>query len=160
MAEDTRFVNGAQRLSQRIATIRSRLALPVMMPQIGELLLRRTMTRFDNEVDPDGQRWKPLSEGTIKRRGYLGSGKKILVRTKTMRDSIKIIKGGIDTTFFNTGAGVRIGIDSTAVDEDGELVSVYAAIQNRTRRFLGVGRLDVKAVDSLLRRAGSDALSE
>ncbi len=160
MANDSEFVDGAAKLSRRIATITERLALPPMIAEIGQLLLRRTMDRFDREIDPDGHPWKPLESSTLKRRDYAGAGKKMLVRTKLMRNSIQIIKGGLNATFTNTGAGLRIGIDSSAVDERGEHVSVYARIQNRERRFLGVGRLDVKAVDGLLRRAGERALEE
>jgi len=53
--------------------------------------------------------------------------------------------------FTNTGAGIRIGI----TDPD---IATYGVVQNRgngrvpARRFLGIGRLDVKAVDSKLRR--------
>ncbi len=162
MANDSQFTDGAARLSRRIATITTKLALPVMVGRIGPLLLRRTLERFDREVTPDGQPWKALAEGTIKRRSYLDlSGKKKLVREGTLRAAIKAIKGGEGSFGINTGAGVRIGIDASAVDEDGEPVSVYARIQNRERngrRFLGVGRLDIKAVDSLLRRAGDDAI--
>lgn len=133
--------------------------MPVMIPQIGELLLRRTLDRFDREVDPDGQPWVDLTDATQSRKKRAGAGdKKKLVRERTLRDSIKVIRGGLDSTFVNTGAGLRIGIDGNTTDSDGELVSVYARIQNRHRRFLGVGRLDVKAVDSLLRRAGEQAV--
>jgi hypothetical protein len=166
VATDTRFVHGAARLSQRIATLRARLALPEVVPEIGALLLRRTLDRFDHELDPDGQHWKPLTEDTFKRRGYLNKEQaraglhQMLVRTGTLRDSIALIRGGLDSTFTNTGAGLRIGIPASARDARGELVSAYARIQNRERRFLGIGALDVKAVDGLLRRIGAQAADE
>lgn len=160
-ASDTRFVHGAARLSQRIETIRRNLALPVLTNEIGELLLRRTMDRFDREVDPDGTPWQELAATTIaakRRQGYGNKGK--LVRTSKLRNSIKMIRGSnAGTIFTNTGAGVRIGI------ADPEVVQ-YARIQNNgnrttpARRFLGVGRLDVKAVDSFLRRRGTMALAQ
>lgn len=155
MVSDTRYVRGAERLGRRIATIRGNLNLPAMVDEIGNLLLKRTMNRFDREVDPDGIPWLPLKETTILRRRQMGLGPHPkLVRTSDMRGAIKLIKGGIQgAVFANTGAGVRIGID----DEE---IAKYGRVQNRgsedgripARRFLGIGRLDVKAVDSLLRR--------
>lgn len=154
MVADTRYVSGAEKLGRRIATIRTRLNLPAMVDEIGNLLLKRTLSRFDAEVTPDYLPWAPLKQTTILRRKSEGYGPTPkLVRTKTMRDSIKLIKGGITgAVFTNTGAGVRIGID----DEE---IAKYGRVQNQgqpgrivARRFLGIGRLDVKAVDSLLRR--------
>jgi hypothetical protein len=99
-----------------------------------------------------------LAESTLRRKAALGYGnEQKLVRKGTMRDAIQIIRGGITgATFTNTGAGVRIGI------QDPEIAK-YARIQNRgnhhipARRFLGIGRLDVKSVDSLLRRKAREA---
>ncbi len=159
MADDSQFVDGAARLSRRIATITSRLALPILTVQIGDLLVRRTLERFDREVDPDGKPWKDLENSTLERKKRAGKGgQKKLVRDKSLRNAIQRIRGGEGSFGVNTGAGVRIGIDSNAVDAEGEPISVYARIQNRERRFLGVGRLDVKSVDSFLRRQGDDAI--
>lgn len=153
---DTEFVRGAERLGRRIATIRENLRLPVMTQEIGELLLRRTHERFDREVDPDGRPWVPLAPSTIEIKRRLGYGNKgKLKRTEALRRSIRIIRGGLGTTFTNTGAGVRIGIESPKIAE-------YGKAQNQgtdripARRFLGIGRLDVKAVDSLLRRKAKE----
>jgi phage gpG-like protein len=164
MSDDTKFVDGAAKLSRRIATIRERLALPVMIPQIGALLLKRTLDRFDREVTPDDLAWVPLADSTLKRRSYLGVGKKKLVNYGDLRASIAIIKGGAGTTFTNTGAGLRIGIDSNKVNREGVPLALIGSVLNRgnkhipARQFLGIGRLDVKAVDSLLRRQGDKAL--
>lgn len=153
---DTEFVRGAERLGQRIATIRSTLALPALTKETGDLLLKRTLQRFDREVDPDERPWAPLKPSTIEIKRRLGYGHKgKLKRTDAMRNAIRIIRGGLGTTFTNTGAGVRIGIESPKIAE-------YAKAQNQgtdrivARRFLGVGRLDVKAVDSLLRRKAKE----
>ncbi len=152
MAEDTRYVRGGQKLAQRLATIRAAIGLPALTQEIGNLLLRRTLERFDREVDPDGVKWVELSEDTIvakRRLGYGGTGK--LKRDLRLRQSIHLIRGGSGSIFTNTGAGVRIGID------DPEVVN-YAAALNRgsktipARRFLGIGRNDVTSVDSLMRR--------
>lgn len=154
MALDTKFVRGADRLAARIQTIRATLALPAMTETIGQLLLRRTRERFAREVDPDGRPWEPLAASTLRRKRKEFGDTQILVRTGALRDSIDIIRGDVTgKTFTNTGAGVRIGVDS-------EEVSEYARVHRRgmrsknlpVREFLGIGRLDVKAVDSLLRR--------
>lgn len=153
---DTPYVKGADKLQRRIATIRKNLNLPAMTQEIGQLLLKRTQDRFDKEVDPDSKPWKPLAPATLerKRREGYGDAKK-LVRKGDLRKAIAIIRGGAGTTFTNTGAGVRIGIDDpTQVAK--------AQAQNKgtsripARRFLGVGALDVKAVDSYLRRKAAN----
>lgn len=155
MADDTPYVRGAERLKRRIESIRRKTALPPLTDEIGGLLLKRTMERFDRQVDPDGKPWRPLAPATVLRRRQLGLGPEPkLVRTRALRDSIKLIRGSVPgSTYTNTGAGVRIGIEDPEIAE-------YGAVQNRgdkagripARRFLGIGRLDVKAVDSLLRR--------
>lgn len=156
---DNQYVQGGDRLVDRVATIRKKLAIADVVGDIGAFLLRRTLNRFDEEVDPDGKRWKPLADSTLRRREYAdASGKKMLVRTRTLRESIKIIKGGLGSTFTNTGAGLRIGIDASARTEDGKSVALYGKIQNQRRRFLGVGTQDVRDIDSMLRRRGDEAI--
>lgn len=151
---DSAYVGGAAKLQQRIRTLRRNLGLPALIPEIGELLYKRTMDRFRREVTPNEVPWAPLAAATLSRKAREGYGnQQKLVRKGYMRDAIKIIRGNItDSTFVNTGAGLRIGIDDPGVAE-------YAKAQRRgipgrmpAREFLGIGRLDVKAVDSFLRR--------
>ena len=153
MAKDTPYVRGAEKLKRRIDTVRTNLNLPGMTAEIAGLLLVRTMQRFDAEMTPNGSKWKPLKEATIQRRlrdGF-GGAHPILKQTGTLRDSIAVIKGGSGSTYFNTGAESRIGVQ----DPD---VAKYARVQNKggkgivARKFLGISQLDVKAVDSLMRR--------
>ncbi|MEG1121280.1 MAG: phage virion morphogenesis protein [Citrobacter sp.] len=172
MPNDEQFVQGNQKLRQRIATIRRKLNLPVMVDQLGELLWRRTLNRFDRQVDPDGRTWKALEASTMRTRGAKGYPElPALRRSGTLRAAIKIIKGNAaGSTYTNTGAGVRIGIPATAgvYTQDGRaipIVRVARYMNNGTpdvpaRRFLGIGRLDVKAVDSYLRRRGDAAIQE
>lgn len=152
MSLDTEYVRGADKLKQRIATVRANLNLPDLTFEIGSLLYRRTKDRFEQQVDPDNRPWKPLAEPTLRIRRRLGyEYKPKLQRTEALKRAIRIIRGGAGSTFVNTGAGVRIGI------QDPEIAK-YARAQNQgtptipARRFLGIGRLDVKAVDSLMRR--------
>ncbi|ALT57997.1 tail completion or Neck1 protein [Pseudomonas phage SM1] len=159
MVMNERYVGGAKKLQQRIATIRRNLALPALTSEIGDLLYRRTMDRFRRMVDPDENPWKDLAPATLRRKQAEGYGDaQKLVRKGFLRDSIQKITGGISgALFINTGAGVRIGITDPGVAE-------YAAVQNRgsrdgripARRFLGIGRLDVKSVDSFLRRKANN----
>ena len=149
---DTKYVRGATKLKARIATLRRNLDLPGLMEETKTLLLRRTMQRFDAEVDPDYKPWADLKPSTLKRKKSHGHGSaKKLVESRDMRGAIKVIRGGAGTTFTNTGAGFRIGIE----DED---IAEYGRVQNRgkkglvARRFLGIGARDVKSVDNLLRR--------
>lgn len=162
MARDTQYVQGAQRLARRISTIRTRLALPPLVDEIGGLLLKRTLERFDREVDPFGVPWRELAPSTLRRKAALGYGSSPkLVRTREMRSAIQLIRGRADGGMFtNTGAGSRIGI----VDPD---VVPKARAQNRgvpgripARRFLGIGPLDVKAVDGFMRRKAAQLEKE
>lgn len=160
MTQDTRFVNGAERLAQRIRTIRNKLGLPPLTDEIGDLLLSRTLRRFDQEVDPDGNAWEALSPVTIQIKLRLGYPLRKLVRTRTMRDSIQKIRGAAaGATFSNTGAGVRIGIPAGKT-ADVARIQNYGNSKIPARRFLGVGRLDVKAVDSFLRRRAQQVIDE
>lgn len=150
---DTPYVRGAEKLRQRIATIRKKTGLPKMVDEIGVLLHRRTMDRFDRGVDPDGVPWQPLAISTLARKRQAGAGEQgMLVRSGRLRASIRLIRGGAGAMYTNTGAGIRIGI------QDRE-VAKYARYQQEgvpgripARRILGIGRLDVKAVDALMRR--------
>lgn len=155
MAEDTATVKGAAKLSRRIRTLRQKYSLPPLINEIGALLYRRTMERFAREITPDYAPWADLKPATLRRKAAQGYGdKQKLERTSAMRKAIQLIRGRADGgTFANTGASARIGI----VDPE---IAEYARIQNVgdrsgrivSRRFLGIGALDVKAVDSFLRR--------
>jgi phage gpG-like protein len=157
---DPKNVRGVEKLKRRIATIRSRLDLPEMTAEIGVLITRRTLERFEREVDPNEKRWADLSPNTLAKRRSSGYGnKKKLQRTGTLKGAIRPIRGGFGTVFGNTGAGVRIGIE----DEE---TAKYAGPLNRgvprkipARRFLGIGPRDIASVDAMLRRRGEHAVS-
>ncbi len=157
---DNQYVRGASRLAQRIRTLRAALAIPVLEEELGRLLLRRTLQRFDNEVDPDGRPWAALSASTLSRRKRKGGkqGKKILVQSGAMRAAIRRIRGSSEgLVAVKTGAGFRIGVDDK--NQTGKAAThQYGRPGIPVRRFLGIGRLDVKSVDSFLRRRAVDAL--
>ena len=146
-------VRGDRALLQRIATIQAGVGPLVSRERLGAFLVRRMQDRFDKEQDPDGNRWKaraPSSRGSHK----------ILNRTGTLRGAIGVLDGVGGGFGSATGAGFRIGIRSTKVADGNRTVdpAVYGRIHHQgnkhvpQRRILGISALDVKAVDSLLRR--------
>ena len=166
MADDSKFVRGAEKLRRRIQTIRDTLGVKALTTEIGDLLLRRTLDRFDKQVDPDGRPWTPLAQSTLERRKRAGGrpGMPILRQSGELRGSIKLIRTAVEAgtaTYVNTGAGVRIGVEG-----DSDLIGKARAHQKGykpkgipIRRFMGVGRLDITAVDGLMRRAAKKAMA-
>lgn len=152
MATDTKFVKGADKLRERISTIRRNLNLPALEESISVLLHTRTMRRFDQQTDPDGNRWPELKPSSLKDKKYKGYAERpMLVRTKDLRSAIRVIRGGVGTLAINTGAGFRIGVEDRRIASYGRFLN-FGTAGMKARRFLGIGALDIKAVDSLLRR--------
>lgn len=145
-------VRGADKVARRIRTIRMGIGVVLASDAPANLVLKRTLDRFDKEVDPNNIKWAPLKPSTLLLKKRIGAPNKILKRSLKLRQSIKIIRGAVGSGFGTaTGTGRRIGVT------DPSLVPRARAHQFGTsrmvkRRFLGVGPLDVKAVDSLLRR--------
>jgi phage gpG-like protein len=129
-----------------------------MTEAISIMLHRRTMERFDKEIEPSGKRWAPLSEYTLGDPRAGAQGRRILNRTGKLRSSIRIIRGGLGSTFTNTGAGARIGIQDPEMAEIG--AALNKGVQGRipARKFLGIGPTDIASVDAYLRRRGNEAL--
>lgn len=151
--KDTPFVRGAEKIARRIATIRANYGVAAFTDEIGDLILRRTLQRFDDEVDPDGKPWLPLSPATLRRKralGYANRGK--LKRTLALRNSIRRIRGSAGSVYTNTGASVRIGVEDPKVREYGRIQNYGDGKRIPARRFLGIGASDLKAVDAFLRR--------
>lgn len=152
MASKERVV-GAGALLKRIATIQSGIGPLVSRERLGAFLVRRMQERFDKEQAPDGTRWKgraPTSRGNHK----------ILNKTGALRGALGVLEGTGSGFGAATGAGFRIGIRSMKVRDGSRMVdtAVYGRAHHLglghvpQRRILGIGALDVKAVDSLLRR--------
>lgn len=169
---DTPYVKGATKLRQRIATIRAGVpfALNRAVSDAGQLILQRTRNRYLRGVDPDGRPWTALSGATLVRKkrpptspqyrdkGQLAKG----FSTGALYGSIQLIRGSSAGLFAAvTGAGVRIGIGNAGafgpVQKRGKDIAQYArtfqqgSANQPARRFIGIGALDVKSVDSLLR---------
>lgn len=148
-------VTGDRALLARIATIQQGVGALASRERLGAFLLRRMLQSFDREEDPDGKRWAARSSQT---RGT----HKLLNRTGVLRAAIGVLGGAGGRGFgVATGAGFRIGVRShTVKDSSGRAInpSIYGKVHQQgnkhvpQRRFLGIGALDIKAVDSLLRR--------
>lgn len=154
MAEDTKYVRGVNKLSQRIKTIRAKLNLPPMIEELGELVLRRTLDSFDKAQDPNGNPWPELKPATALRRrtGPLNVDGRL-------RAAIQLIKGSNTGGFAtNTGVGIRIGVSDPSQVEKARYQN-YGTKTIPARRFLGIGESDVKSVDAFLRRKGKEALN-
>lgn len=151
MAVDTKFVKGADKLAARMRKLSKSIRATVTDGRIPALLLRRTKKRFDKQLDPDEKKWAPLSPATLERRRRGGNlRRKILHETLTLKQSIAIIKKS--ALFANTGASARIGVNDPVAAAYGRFHQTGEGdlIQ---RRFLGIGKSDVKAVDLLLEKA-------
>lgn len=154
MVATKRAVTGDQKLLRRIRTIQQGLPPLVSRERLGSFLVRRMQDRFDRRVDPDGVRWKERSPNTP-------GNHPLLEKEGHMRKAIGVLGGvGGSGMGINTGAGFRIGVRSVKVQEKSRTVdtAVYARSHQLgfkkipKRRFIGISDLDIKAVDSLLRR--------
>lgn len=156
-----RVVSGDQKLKRRLQTLQA--ALPTLMSQerLGAFLVRRMQVRFGQRVDPEMKPWRERSSAS---RG----SHPLLEETGNMRRAIAVLDRGQGSGFgVSTGAGFRIGVLSRNVTNGrGKQVDTadYARVHQRgnkrvpMRRFLGIGALDIKAVDSLMRREISKLL--
>lgn len=171
-----KFVRGAERLKQRISTIRQRsgFTLEAAIEEFRELLVKRIKDRYLRGVDSDGNPWEPLAASTLKRKQYAptkqeyrvkgDAGQRFkLLRTDALIESIGIIRGSAKGLFASsTGTesriGVRQGVWGTQ-ETPSDVISKYARLHQTgdlprmpARPFLGIGRTDVKSADSFLRR--------
>ena len=155
-----KFVRGDTKIAAKVRNIKTVLAVAVLQEELGQLLLRRTLDRFDREVDPDNKPWVPLAESTLqrRRRDAAGKGSKILHKTLALRNSIQRIRGSASgLVAANTGAGFRIGVNDPS--QTGKAAAhQYGTASIPVRKFLGIGKLDVRSVDNFLRRRSIDAM--
>lgn len=143
---DTHFVRGAAKIAKRIRTIQARTQIALHSGLLEDLLLRRIKDRFERQVDPDGRPWPRAAASTLKRK----TNPKLLQRSGTLLRSIAIIRVNNRGLAVATGAGFRIGVTDPEAARYGRFHQFGIGVPQR--RFLGIGELDRKAVDSLLRR--------
>lgn len=150
---NTRQVQGAAELVRRLQRIRVASVGVVTDAQISNLLIQRVRARFKQGVSPDGTPWAGLLESTIESKTRHGFAKprELLQATGRLLAALKVIQGsnaGVLTG--NTGLGFRIGVADPVAAQYGRLHNY--GIGQEKRQFIGLSRLDVVAVSSLLRR--------
>lgn len=165
------FVDGVDKLKRRIATIRSKVSftLNAVVEDFASLLLRRIKERYSIGVDPDGNPWADLRPATLERKKRYPTKPEYSTTkgfsTEALFNSLSIIRGTSAGLFaVSTGVGVRIGIGREGgmgwTKVRGEDISIYARVFQKgnsahnqvARRFLGIGRLDVKSAGAFLNR--------
>lgn len=153
--KDTRNVKGASKLKRRLLTLRARMENIVEDSRVENLLVNRIKRRMVQGVDTNLVPFHPLAPATIRRKKHKktvrGPGA-ILFETGAMYDAIGVTKrrGQLSSP---TGAGFSIGIaSSNAKIQERAREHNFGNGRLPQRQFLGVNRLDVKAVDSLMRR--------
>lgn len=97
---------------------------------IGQYLLLSTDTRFQQETDPQGNRWKPNSPQTIAEKKAKGRILKILQNTGRLRDSINY-----------TASRDRVVVGTNVQ---------YAAKNQKERQFLGISTEDEREIVAIL----------
>jgi phage gpG-like protein len=119
------------------------------MKGVGEYMLVRTRERFDEEVDPSGQKWRSLAPATIasKQRRKKKPGKRARVRagaTDILRES-NLLR---DTIAYNTySTSVRVGTPQ-------EYGVFHQSDEPRSkipqRKFLGVNAEDLAEIGEIV----------
>lgn len=150
-------VTGATKVVNRLHTIRAAAAVALTGNGLQRLLLDRTKARFLRQVDPNNEKWKPLSPVTADDKASRGKRPEILQRSGVLYESLAIVKRNQTNLASPTGAGFSIGVISSSRGEYGKDPSIYGRRHQfgegvKQRRFLGMGAADIKAVDGLLRR--------
>ena len=87
--------NGIADLASRFKAARREINRTKLLILLGAMLRRQTESRFDNEVDPDGDEWAPLSPEYAARKT---GGSKILDRTGEMRNGLVVSVGANGAT--------------------------------------------------------------
>lgn len=119
-----------------------------LMDGIAYLLGRNTRVRFDNETNPEGEKWKPLSAITLElRRGKNKSSAKILQDTGRLKSSINT---KVDYKSLEVSVGTNV--EYANIHQKGG-TSMFAGnmVQIPKREFLGISEIDKKDVNILLK---------
>lgn len=108
-----------------------------LMLEIGYELVRSTLQRFEDEIDPDGNPWVDLKPATLARK----KGSKKLVEDGFLRGGTAVLEA--------TNDFVEVGADReyAAIHQFGgsaNMASAPAAVP--ARPFLGVGRTDTARI--------------
>lgn len=147
-------VVGTQEVINRLHKLNQDALGVVSEKALQSLLERRVLARFDQGVSPDGVPWPGLLESTIKRKlrsAYAGNAKRLLVRTRLLRDSLGVIPGSSKGLLASsTGAGFRIGVNDPEASRYGRFHNY--GIGQEKRQFIGLGASDLRSVQEFLNR--------
>jgi phage virion morphogenesis protein len=114
---------------------------------------------FENQTDPDGNPWTPLSKKTIAKRLEKGKGAKILEDTFSLKNSLKAKDNGVNST---SGNEVILGtnVEYAKIQNFGgtimmpenknafglKIVSPAHPIIIPARPFMGIGKKDEEEI--------------
>ena len=119
------------------------------MKGVGEYMLLRARERFDDEVDPSGQKWQALEPSTVrsKQRRKTKPGKRARVRaeaTDILRESNLLrdtIAYNADSTSVRVGTPQEYGIFHQSDEPRSKIPP---------RKFLGVNAEDLVEIDAIV----------
>lgn len=151
---DTKQVVGAAALNRRLRRIREGVNATLLNDrEITEFLVDRNRRRFREGVDPDGIRWTPLKKGTLRRKKWDGvaQANRPLYRTGLLYRSIGVLSRKRGEFGIAAVGTYRLGVRDPKAAAYGAYHQFGIGVPQR--RFLGISALDIKAVDSMLRRA-------
>jgi phage virion morphogenesis protein len=117
------------------------------MKAVGEYMLLRTRERFDDEVDPSGQRWQALAPKTIRskewRKKNPGKGAKVRAAPDAILQSSFLLR---DTIAYNADSiSVRVG-----TPQEYGVYHQFGTARIPQREFLGVDAEDLAEIDSIV----------
>jgi phage virion morphogenesis protein len=105
-----------------------------LLHSLGAEITEQTKDRFDDETDPEGNKWRALTEAYAKRKAKKSRGG-ILVREGYMSKIISQVNGG---------ASVLVGSAMEYAD-----YHQNAKKKNRLRRFLGLNNNNIAGLSDL-----------
>lgn len=142
--------------------------------RLEKLLVRRTKARFlpagtheNAQKDPSGRPWVRLSRERVRAKDKkYGPGKPILVATNTLHDAIKIVRSNLHSKIaLGSASGAKANIGVYAASPAAKYAGIHqtGGVSGRgsiipQRKFLGIGKADVRAVDRLLKRMMKEQL--
>ncbi|PMB01366.1 phage virion morphogenesis protein [Fischerella thermalis CCMEE 5273] len=131
-------------IQQALGQLQTRLSnlLPVFK-NIGEYMVLATTERFDNEVDPQGNSWHPLTTATIARKQRKGKILKILQQDGDLRRTI-VYQASVDR--------VEIGTNRIygAIHQFGGQAGRRRSVTIPARPFLGVSESDKSEILAII----------
>lgn len=155
----TSKIKGASKVKELLRRAEFATQMTLSRDGLKTLILGRHKRRFDEggqggelnpaQRDPDGNEWPDVSEST---RRYHPNTLRLLYDTGALRKAVHVVRSQMSPRQLQspTGGGFRIGVRGNQKDK-------AEAHQKGTdvmpaRRFLGVGKQDVVAVDNWIKR--------